>query len=160
MSGRRRTILLVEDSPTQALRLRDLLEEAGYAVRWATGLRTAEEELGDARPDLIISDYHLPEVSGAELCRRLRLRLPLPMHLERVTLRPQGLHRSGADTGEYLYARRCHHADYVSAGPGSGDVVVDRHQLQPQAQGLLLCLLDLEGNGLKALAFRRAQRPA
>ncbi len=66
-------ILIVEDSETQALQLRYLLEEEGWEVlRTSTG-ELALDELNRHRPALIISDYHLPGIRGDELCRRIRM---------------------------------------------------------------------------------------
>jgi DNA-binding response OmpR family regulator len=68
-------ILIVEDSETQALRLRYLLENEGWDVlRAATG-ESALEELNKRLPSLIVADYHLPGIRGDELCRRVRMNL-------------------------------------------------------------------------------------
>jgi PAS domain S-box-containing protein len=65
-------ILIVEDSPTQAERLRFILEEEGFQVESAT---TAEEALKlaeETRYDLILSDVVMPGQSGYELCRKIK----------------------------------------------------------------------------------------
>lgn len=67
-----RTVLLVDDEAhvvhVMALKLRN----AGYRVVTASdgreGLAAARQEL----PDLLITDYHMPGLSGLELCRRLK----------------------------------------------------------------------------------------
>ncbi|MEW5913980.1 MAG: response regulator [Thermodesulfobacteriota bacterium] len=66
-------ILIVEDSPTQAEKLRYLLEEHGYQV-WAAenGVRALEIIKGD-KPELIISDIMMPEMDGYHLCKRIKL---------------------------------------------------------------------------------------
>jgi CheY-like chemotaxis protein len=66
-------ILLVEDSQTQAIRLRHVLEQAGWEVFWAPSAQKATEEIGLAAPDLILLDYYLPGIRGDEFCRRLRM---------------------------------------------------------------------------------------
>jgi two-component system NtrC family sensor kinase len=66
-------ILIVEDSETQALQLRDLLEEEGWEVVRASTAEAALEELNRHLPSLIIADYHLPGMRGDELCRRVRM---------------------------------------------------------------------------------------
>ncbi len=66
-------ILIVEDSETQALRLQYLLAENGLAVSLARSAEAALDQLNGELPDLLITDMHLPGVSGIELCRRLRL---------------------------------------------------------------------------------------
>ena len=65
-------ILIVEDSPTQAQRLRHVLEQAGYHVTTADNGRLALEAAQHRKPTLIISDMVMPEMDGYELCRRIK----------------------------------------------------------------------------------------
>lgn len=65
-------ILIAEDSPTQAQRLRHLLEQQGYEVRVAANGRVALEMAPQFRPALIISDVVMPEMDGYELSRRIK----------------------------------------------------------------------------------------
>lgn len=69
------TILIVEDSPTQALRLQLDLEAQGWK---AASVGTADEaltELDKSLPDVMIVDYYLPGIRGDELCRRVRMNI-------------------------------------------------------------------------------------
>ncbi len=66
-------ILLIEDSRTQAERVRLMLEKEGWRVSCASSAESALDDLGRVRPDLIVADYHLPGMSGAEFCRRIRM---------------------------------------------------------------------------------------
>ncbi len=68
-------IVVVEDSETQAFKLRLLLEEQGWEVSIAGSAEAALAALGDPLPDLIIVDYHLPGMRGDEFCRRVRMNL-------------------------------------------------------------------------------------
>src|SRR5271154_4033567 len=68
-------IVVVEDSETQAFKLRLLLEEQGWQVTVAGAAEAALAGLGDPLPDLIIVDYHLPGMRGDEFCRRIRMNL-------------------------------------------------------------------------------------
>jgi two-component system cell cycle response regulator len=65
-------ILIVEDSPTQALQLQSLLEENDFEVsiayNGAEGLSCLKEE----KPDLVVSDIVMPEMDGYELCRKIK----------------------------------------------------------------------------------------
>lgn len=70
---RKQRILLVEDSLTQALRLEDMFDRAGFAVSLASSAAQALDELNRSLPDLMILDYHLPDMRGDELCRQIRL---------------------------------------------------------------------------------------
>ncbi|MBI1722655.1 MAG: response regulator, partial [Gemmatimonadetes bacterium] len=67
-------ILIVEDSPTQAEALRELLEGAGYAVGVATSGQEGLERFEAAPPDIVVSDIVMPGgVDGYELCRRIKM---------------------------------------------------------------------------------------
>ena len=70
--GQRLEILIAEDSPTQAQRLRHILEQQGYVVTVAANGRLALEEAQRLKPALIISDVVMPEMDGYELCRQLK----------------------------------------------------------------------------------------
>ena len=69
----RRRVLLIEDSPTQAERLRLLLEAGGLEVVLAASAEAALDELEPARPDAIVLDYYLPGMNGGEFCQSIRL---------------------------------------------------------------------------------------
>ncbi len=67
-------ILVVEDEKPQLEMLSYNLAKEGFAV---TGIGDGEEALivaDELRPDLVILDWMLPNVSGIEICRRLRAR--------------------------------------------------------------------------------------
>jgi two-component system sensor histidine kinase/response regulator len=65
-------ILVVEDSPTQAERLRRLIESASYEVRVARNGRHALDLIGERRPALVLSDIIMPEMNGYELCAAIK----------------------------------------------------------------------------------------
>ena len=66
------SILIVEDSLTQALRLRNTLEKNGFDVTHARDGREALATLATVHPALIISDVQMPGMDGYELCRRVK----------------------------------------------------------------------------------------
>jgi PAS domain S-box-containing protein len=66
------SILVVEDSPTQAEQLKFLLENAGYRVTVAGNGKEALTFLETAVPNLILSDIVMPEMDGYELCRTIK----------------------------------------------------------------------------------------
>ncbi len=66
------TILVVEDSLTQAERIKYLLEKNNYNVIVANNGNEAVKELESSTPDLIISDIIMPYMDGFELCRYLK----------------------------------------------------------------------------------------
>src|SRR5690348_598170 len=66
------TILIAEDSATQAQELSFLLEEHGFEVRAAQNGRLALEAARQQVPDLIISDIVMPEMDGYTFCRSVK----------------------------------------------------------------------------------------
>ena len=67
-------VLIVEDEPALAEMLKYNLEAEGYAVRHTANGDDAELLVAEENPDLILLDWMLPEVSGIEICRRIRAR--------------------------------------------------------------------------------------
>ena len=68
------TVLIVEDEEAQLEVLAYNLEAEGFGVVRA---RTGDEALilvEEEQPDLVLLDWMLPEVSGIEVCRRLKAR--------------------------------------------------------------------------------------
>jgi DNA-binding response OmpR family regulator len=62
-------VLLVEDEANIALALQFLLQREGYDVVHVENGREALEAVPRMRPDLILLDVTLPEVSGYEICQ-------------------------------------------------------------------------------------------
>lgn len=73
MSTQISTVLLVDDDPTTLAHFRAVLEHEP-ALRVATANNGVEglERAREIRPDLIISDYMMPEMNGFDFCRRVR----------------------------------------------------------------------------------------
>jgi two-component system phosphate regulon response regulator PhoB len=66
-------VLLVEDEDDLASSVDFNLRREGYTVRRArTGTEALEQATTEPLPDLILLDVMLPELSGTEVCRRLR----------------------------------------------------------------------------------------
>lgn len=64
-------ILLVEDEPGISKLMKMFLEEAGYRVTVAPDGIQGLVRFDQERPDLVITDFMMPEMNGAELCQRL-----------------------------------------------------------------------------------------
>lgn len=67
-----KTILVVEDSPTQALHVQALLEQEGASVVVAVDGPAGVDMAQRLRPDLIILDMQLPQMNGLEVCSRIK----------------------------------------------------------------------------------------
>ncbi len=65
-------VLVVEDSATQALEIRLLLEDAGFEVDVATDGRAALRAIGATVPDLVLTDLQMPEMDGLALVEAIR----------------------------------------------------------------------------------------
>ncbi|THD82949.1 phosphate regulon transcriptional regulatory protein PhoB [Aliigemmobacter aestuarii] len=68
------SVLLVEDEPAQREVLAYNLEAEGFRVLQAADGEEAMEIVADTPPDVIVLDWMMPNVSGIEVCRRLKSR--------------------------------------------------------------------------------------
>ena len=74
-----RTILVVEDEPTLRETLVDALEADGFRVVAAADGREALTQFRGERPDLVLLDLMLPELSGIEVMRIIRAESGVPI---------------------------------------------------------------------------------
>jgi len=74
-----RTILVVDDEPTLRETLVEALESEGYRAIPAADGREALARFRAERPDLILLDLMLPELSGVEVCRIIRAESGVPI---------------------------------------------------------------------------------
>ncbi len=73
MAGR---ILVLDDEENYAEMLRDLLREHGYRVDMSTQPERAIKQLEEIPYDLVISDYKMPVMDGADLLQKARALYP------------------------------------------------------------------------------------
>jgi len=67
-------ILVVDDDADTVAALQLLLSVVGFEVATARSAQEALRSIGQRRPDLIITDCEMPQMSGLALCRELRER--------------------------------------------------------------------------------------
>ena len=72
MAKKHKTVLIVEDSPTQALRLQKVLEKEGLKVLHAPNGRIGVSMAQRHTPDVIVLDIEMPEMNGFETCGQLK----------------------------------------------------------------------------------------
>ncbi len=99
------SLLVVEDSETQAIMIRRMLEGQGFQVDRAASAEAALDHLNRRLPDLVIADYHLPGMNGGELSRQIRLNsrtrsIPLLMLTEAAEAETE---REGLESGADAY---------------------------------------------------------
>lgn len=75
----RRNILVVDDESQITRVLRTTLSSHGYTVRTAADGDEALEVMRSWTPDLVITDLSMPNMSGLELCRRIRTKSQVPI---------------------------------------------------------------------------------
>ncbi len=74
-----RTILVVDDEPTQREMLAEALEAEGFTIVTAADGRAALLKFRESKPDLVLLDLMLPELSGIEVCRIIRAESGVPI---------------------------------------------------------------------------------
>lgn len=65
-------ILVVDDEYLVAIMLADMLEDEGHEVVTAANGRLALDAIASRRPDLVITDFMMPVMTGLELAETLR----------------------------------------------------------------------------------------
>jgi two-component system cell cycle response regulator len=117
-NGQKTFILIVEDSLTQAVFLRRILEKAGYAVSLAGNGVEALDFLAVQPPALIISDVMMPIMDGYTLCQRTKAQekfRKVPFMLLTSLSEPADIFK-GLESG----------ADFYSIKPYDGAVLLER----------------------------------
>ncbi|MFU8862638.1 MAG: phosphate regulon transcriptional regulator PhoB [Rhodobacterales bacterium] len=74
MAADQPTVLIVEDEPAQREVLAYNLQAEGFRVSCAENGEEALLLVAEEAPDLIVLDWMLPNVSGIEVCRQLKMR--------------------------------------------------------------------------------------
>jgi DNA-binding response OmpR family regulator len=72
-------LLTIEDDPDIRLMLKMVLEDEGWIVSEAANAAEGLERFAEDQPDLVLVDLKLPDRSGFEVCRSLRLTSGVPI---------------------------------------------------------------------------------
>lgn len=108
-------VLLVEDEIMLGESIADWLKADGHAVDFLQNGRDAEQQLRHTPYDLIILDWGLPEVTGIEICRELRLKGTTTPILMLTGRREIAEKETGLDAGADDYLTKPFHPREFSA---------------------------------------------
>lgn len=67
-------IILVEDDPWMREELTDILQKEGFEAAAITDFHDIVHQIAALAPDLVLLDINLPEQSGFEICKSLKLK--------------------------------------------------------------------------------------
>ena len=137
-------ILIVDDSPTQAKLLEQVLSAHGYRVCVARNGREALDAVLSERPDLVVSDILMPEMDGFELCRQVRA-------IEEVKGTPIILLTHLNDPADVLHSLEAG-ANYFVSKPYSNELLLSRIATVLQGKGA--ACLEEESDGETAIRYR------
>ena len=90
--------ILVADDESHILHVVSLkLRNAGFKVVTARDGQEALDMARQEKPDLLITDYHMPQLSGLELCQRLK-QDAATSNIPAIMLTARGYHLEPQDT--------------------------------------------------------------
>lgn len=69
-------VLLIDDSEIVLEATTAVLTDAGFEVRAVGSLQRFLNALLDWKPHVVVTDFYMPEMSGAELCTWIRRQMP------------------------------------------------------------------------------------
>ncbi|MGG6242792.1 diguanylate cyclase domain-containing protein [Nodosilinea sp. AN01ver1] len=100
-------IMAVDDVPTNLKILQKVLDTAGYRTTFAARGQQVLDRLNDIKPDLILLDLMMPEISGIEVCDRLQQN-PATAHIPIIFL------TASHEVEHLTQAFECGAVDYVT----------------------------------------------
>jgi len=137
-----RTILVVEDEPTLRETLAEALETDGFHVITAADGREALTRFRADRPDLVLLDLMLPELSGVEVCRILRAESATPIIM--LTAKDSELDKVvGLELGADDYVTKPFSPKVLVARIRA---VLRRHEAKPPGESAVLKIHDISIN--------------
>lgn len=149
-------ILVADDSRIYRKLVQDTLSEKQYALLFAKSGSEAIDLFSEHQPSLVITDWMMPDLSGIELCQRIRNHsrqaYTYIIILTGITEKDKLVKGLAAGADDYL--TKPFHSDELLARVGVGHRIVELHR-QLEAKNLLLEELALT-DSLTGLPNRRA----
>jgi two-component system, cell cycle response regulator len=132
-------VLVVDDSPIYRKLLQDMLSRPEYSVSFACNGSEAVRLQGDKMPDIIITDWVMPDFSGLELCERVRADKSAPYTY--IILMTSNTEKSGVvkglEAGADDYLVKPFDTSEMLARIGVGRRTIDLHRQLEQKSALL-----------------------
>lgn len=72
-------ILLVEDDVTLAMGIEYSLKNEGFEVKHVKNVKEANLEIKELNYDIVLLDVTLPDGSGYDICREIRMKSDVPV---------------------------------------------------------------------------------
>ena len=132
-------VLVADDSPLYRKLVEQALSHECYSVLFANDGRRAVDLFSEHHPPLVITDWMMPDISGIELCERVRRDFPTFYTYIIILTAMTDIDKlvSGLAAGADDYLTKPFHAEELLARVGVGRRVVDLHR-QIEAQNRLL----------------------
>jgi phosphoserine phosphatase RsbU/P len=136
---RRPVALAVEDDSFERMRLAALLERQGYEVICAADGAEAMAALAHCSPDMVVTDWQLPNLSGLDLCRSLSSSDPaLRPYMVLVTARDETADLvAGFDAGADDFLTKPFQAEELAARLRSGQRMLELRRALLHRTGML-----------------------
>lgn len=148
-------VLLVEDEPAQREVLSYNLSAEGYRVNLAQDGEEAMLMVSEDTPDLVVLDWMMPNLSGIEVCRRLKSR-PETQNIPVIMLsaRSDEVDRvRGLETGADDYVIKPYSVAELMAR-----IRVNLRRVRPSAVGMVLEFQDIRLDGETHRVTRAGKR--
>ena len=100
-----RTVLIIEDEADAAELFAEMMRVSGFRVRKTSSSTPALEMMNDEKPDVVLLDIMMPEVSGLDILRRMRDD-PALANIPVVVVSAKGMPadiKNGMDAGASMY---------------------------------------------------------
>lgn len=105
MTDKEKTVIIVEDEQDAAEMFAEMMRVSGYRVLKTYSSAPAISAISQERPDLVILDIMMPEVSGLEVLRTMRREkdlMNIPVIVVSARSMPSDI-REGLDAGATVY---------------------------------------------------------
>ena len=150
-------VLVVEDSALSRKLVEHALDDPRYKLEFAKDGREAIARFSGAAADIVITDWELPDITGIDLCRKIRRALPPGIYAYVIVLTSNSDKASvsqGLAAGADDYVTKPFDAEELRARVGVGRRIIEMHrELEVRSQRLLH---ESRTDPLTGLANRRA----